>query len=83
MFSCVRCMRAVGLFCNVGDSVALPGESTCLRYGKKATMRPTKDFVRGATSLGLAYLVSEGVDGKRASCTNRIYAAAASLGKYG
>ena len=39
-----------------------------------------KGFCAGATSLGLAYLVSEGVDGKHASCTNRIYAAAASLG---
>ena len=39
-----------------------------------------KGFCAGATSLGLAYLVSEGVDGKHAS-HNRIYAAAASLGK--
>ena len=62
------------------DSVALHGESTCL-LRQESYLRPTKDFCAGATSLGLAYLVSEGVDGKHASCTNRIYAAAASLGK--
>ena len=67
-----------GLRRNVGNSVALPGEPTCLLRQK--LLASNKGFCAGATSLELAYLVSEGVDGKHASCTNRIYAAAAGLG---
>ena len=50
-------------------------------FTARKLLTPNKRFCAGATSLGLAYLISDGVEGQHAPRTNRIYAAAASIGK--